>query len=912
MDKWRFKLWPELVWATTSPLNSTGASSREDRWNTLFTSSGSSNDDPNRTVRARRRRRTDSSGERERAEAPQREEPSSSSSGGYSSPPPPPPPPSGGGYSAPPPPPPSSGGYQLPSSSGLGGGSTPGTGGPKGIGLIVILGGLAVLLFLVAAPFLLGGGIGGSNQSASVLPSQPAQPAGSTELQPMDAGDLFGLSLPGGESAFDVQSAEPNLVPGLSAPAPASMAGLVAPPVPPGAETWTVMLYQDADDKILEQDIFIDMNEAELVGSGNRVNIVSQIDRYKGGYQGDGNWTNTRRYFLTPDSDLNRLHSPMVEDLGEVNMSDADTLADFVIWAAENFPADKYALIMSDHGMGWPGGWSDPDPRTRTKQRAPIAKLVGDQIYLDQLDETLTRIRAQTDIDKLEFIGLDACLMGHLEVLSALAPHARYAVVSQETEPAVGWAYASFLGDLRNNPDMDGADLGKSIVNSYIDEDQRIVDNQARSAMVGRGSFAVPTARQLAGQMEHGATLAAADLTAVPALMDSVNDLAFQLQSIDQRDVAQARNYAQSFTSIFGQRVPPSYLDLGNLVGLLARTRSGEKVNQPVNKLLQALDKVVIAERHGDGKPGSTGVSIYFPDSDLYRQPASGPDSYVKVTERFSGDSLWDDYLRFHYTGQTFDAAAQTLAVPNQNAEVVAPGKGNIQVSPIRKSSNVAAPGKPVLFSIDIDGENLGYISFFTGFFDQEANSVFVADQDYLESAKTREIGGVYYPDWGEGSFTLEFEWEPLMFAIDDGVETVVAGFTPETYGATPENAVYTVDGIFTYGDDIEQRRARLYFRDGSLRQVFGFSGEANSIGSPREIIPRSGDSITLLERWMDLDQNGRATGLASQEGGTLTFGDQPFVWKELDAAAGEYVVGFIVEDLDGNSYPTYTQIEVR
>jgi len=32
-------------------------------------------------------------------------------------------------------------------------------------------------------------------------------------------------------------------------------------------DTWLVMLYQDADDKILEQDIYVDLNEAERVGS---------------------------------------------------------------------------------------------------------------------------------------------------------------------------------------------------------------------------------------------------------------------------------------------------------------------------------------------------------------------------------------------------------------------------------------------------------------------------------------------------------------------------------------------------------------------------------------------------------------------------------------------------------------------
>ena len=48
------------------------------------------------------------------------------------------------------------------------------------------------------------------------------------------------------------------------------------------------------------------------------------------------------------------------------------------------------------------------------------------------------------------------------------------------------------------------------------------------------------------------------------------------------------------------------------------------------------------------------------------------------------------------------------------------------------------------------------------------------------------------------------------------------------------------------------------------------------------------------------------------QEGGTLTFGDQMFTWKDLDAAPGQYVVGFIVEDLDGNTFQAYEQIVVE
>jgi hypothetical protein len=62
----------------------------------------------------------------------------------------------------------------------------------------------------------------------------------------------------------------------------------------------------------------------------------------------------------------------------------------------------------------------------------------------------------------------------------------------------------------------------------------------------------------------------------------------------------------------------------------------------------------------------------------------------------------------------------------------------------------------------------------------------------------------------------------------------------------------------------------------------------------------------------MDLDQNGNVVRNAVQEGKTLTFGDQMFTWEDLDAAAGEYIVGFIVEDLDGNAYPVFTQVTVR
>ena len=149
----------------------------------------------------------------------------------------------------------------------------------------------------------------------------------------------------------------------------------------------------------------------------------------------------------------------MVADLGESTCPIPSTLVDFVTWAMQTYPADKYVLILSDHGMGWPGGWSDgdsPGDGGNRNRNIPLTWPLDSNLLPDGTGHRLwARSGSQTGLDKFELIGMDACLMGQLEVFSALAPHARYAVASQETEPALGWAYTSFLETLTQNPDAD-------------------------------------------------------------------------------------------------------------------------------------------------------------------------------------------------------------------------------------------------------------------------------------------------------------------------------------------------------------------------------------------------------------------------------------------------------------------------
>jgi hypothetical protein len=243
---------------------------------------------------------------------------------------------------------------------------------------------------------------------------------------------------------------------------------------------------------------------------------------------------------------------------------------------------------------------------------------------------------------------------------------------------------------------------------------------------------------------------------------------------------------------------------------------------------------------------------------------------------------------------------------------VRAPVTSQIQVSAVRLSAQTVAPGKTVQLAVDIDGNNVGYVKLFAGYYDKASNSLNVTDQDYLQSSDTREVGGVYYPVWPEsGKYTIRFDWEPIVYAINDGQNSVPALFKPETYGRSQEQAIYTVDGTYTAVDGSGSRPARLYFRNKQLRQVLGFNG-TDYTGSPREITPQVGDTFTVAEEWMDLDSRGNVTQVATQKGGTLTFGQQPFTWKTLDAAAGDYLVGFIIEDLDGSPKYAFNRVTVQ
>jgi hypothetical protein len=615
--------------------------------------------------------------------------------------------------------------------------------------------------------------------------------------------------------------------------------------------------------------------------------IVAQLDRFAGGFAGDGDRTTASRYYVEKDADLHAVGSEELMQLGEVNMADPKTLADFVTWAVETYPADKYVLILSDHGGGYTGGWVDQSAS-------------GDTLTLIELEDALAQVQAETGLVQFELIGFEACLMSSLEVYRAIAPYARYSVASEEvTRAATGLPYAAFLADLVNNPGMSGADLAESIVRHNIDGD---------AAMIGAPEDLVRHFRAVS-------TLAAVDLAMIPHLLAALDDLLVAASEIDQGNVALARYYTQSYLSLFGGGVPPSFLDLGHLAQMLAEESHSSDVFQASMQLLAILDQTVIAEKHGADRPGSTGITLYFPNSTLYGAYDTLPGSnlYSTLAGRFASQSLWDDFLLFHYTGAPMpEKGVASIAYAGKDATIVAPGVGHIGIAPISASSEVFSMEHPVFVSTEVSGGHVAQIYVFWGLYEEESNAILVLAEDMVTTDAEKTVNGVVYPDWVsqavDGVVSVGGNLWPQNYTINDGTSSATALFRSTQYGGEG-GKTWVVEGIHISAATGEQRHAMMYFEleTPTMLSLYVFV-EQGGLLAACELTPQPGDQFVVVNRWIDLTTN----ELAFSAGDVLTFGDGPFYWDTAPADPGRYWLGAIVVDLDGNEYRRFTMLTVE
>ena len=83
----------------------------------------------------------------------------------------------------------------------------------------------------------------------------------------------------------------------------------------------------------------------ETVGSTAQVNVVVQWASKARG--------TALRLKVQRDNDTENVTSPVLADLGRVDMGDYKKLTEFVKWGMEKFPAKHYLVDVWNHGNGW-------------------------------------------------------------------------------------------------------------------------------------------------------------------------------------------------------------------------------------------------------------------------------------------------------------------------------------------------------------------------------------------------------------------------------------------------------------------------------------------------------------------------------------------------------------------------------
>jgi len=359
----------------------------------------------------------------------------------------------------------------------------------------------------------------------------------------------------------------------------------------PDANEWAFIVYLNADNN-LDPAGWDDLGEMETAGSTAYVHIVVLFD--SAGYSDDGH---ARKLYITQGG------YDVIEDMGEIDMGDWQTLRDFGIWAIQNYPARHHALVMWDHGSGWDRNKPKPLPYKGMSWDDSSGNHIS--IAAGEYEQALQGITAALG-GKLDIVGHDECLMGRWEVALVSAPYAHYFVASEETEPGDGWAYDGFLPGLVADPlNTSPLDLATSIVDTYY----------------ASGSSA--------------STLSAIDLDTFDQLNATMNAFADALRA--HPDLNGQINTVRGATQSFYY---PEYRDLKHFaLGIMGMSGAPADMVSAAQALSDQLDVTIAHNQAQSGYAGAYGMSVYLPQSGSVID-----NDYLNAA--WSQVSTWDEFLQ--------------------------------------------------------------------------------------------------------------------------------------------------------------------------------------------------------------------------------------------------------------------------
>jgi hypothetical protein len=395
------------------------------------------------------------------------------------------------------------------------------------------------------------------------------------------------------------------------------------------AKPYTIMIYLNGSD--LETEAGMATGDLiEMIESGLEEDSINVLVLTGGTleWQNDVIANDTCALYRIVDGGLQ-----LIADIGQLSIGDAGTLASFIDFSMEAFPADKYGLILWNHGGGSIAGYGVDEN--------------FDYDGLTLLELNLALEKSQASNTKLEFIGFDACLMATVETAAIAQDYAHYLIASEELEPGYGWDY-SFLADLSAKPNLDGAQLGRVIADKFV-----------------------------AFYEESGedATLSVIDLTMVNDVLQAMGSL----MAACNEDFSQAtfKKLAKSRknTKFFGGGSPRDnecdMVDISDMASQLANYYPDE-----AEALIQAVENAVVYRKNSVGIEGAAGLSTYY--------VFGGKDQAEEAVETYKSLAMNPHYTNFlvnfasELTGESIAPLDLSEQIPEMNEE----GDYTIQLTP--------------------------------------------------------------------------------------------------------------------------------------------------------------------------------------------------------------------------------------
>ena len=366
-----------------------------------------------------------------------------------------------------------------------------------------------------------------------------------------------------------------------------------------GKDTFTIMVYMcGADLESKSAMATRDLQEMLAAKFGSNLRLIV----YTGGSKG---WRNNmvssqvNQIWQVADGGLECL----VENAGTGAMTNPATLASFIQYGAKNFKANRYALILWNHGSGSVAGYGY-DERNPGAGSMSLAGL---------------NTAFQNGGVKFDFIGFDTCLLASVENALMASNYADYLIASEETEPGIGWYYTNWLTAIGNNTSSSTLDSGKQICDDFVAQ----------------------CASQCRGQQT---TLSVTDLAelsnTVPEKLSAfANGITTLVTNQDYKSVSNARNGSREFAT-------SARIDQVDLTDLCNNLNTSES-----NALAKALRAAVKYNRTSIAD--AYGLSVYFP-----YQKMSNVD---KAVSTYAAIGMDDSYSRAIRAFASVEASGQAV-----------------------------------------------------------------------------------------------------------------------------------------------------------------------------------------------------------------------------------------------------------